>query len=451
VRVIVVGGGLVGSTLAERLAGDGHDVVLVEQDRSLLAELNEQLDVQTIVGNGATVPVLKQAGIEDCDLLLATTNSDEANMVVALVGSSLFDVPRVVARLRDSGHEDSFRSIAAASAGRRMSINPDSASVERILALMPVPGAVDVVPFFEGRLLVAGFTVRAESEFSGLLLSHLRLLFPATPMLVVAIRRDGQWRVPHGEDEIRPGDLVYFAMDPAELDNVLALLGLGRADERRAMIAGASRIGVELARRLEAQGVPVTVIDSRRSACDAAAAVLDTALVLHGSPTDRDLLAEEGADRVESFIACTDDHEENVIACLLARRFGAAHTFALVDNPALAGLIGDLGIDAVISPRLLSVGLALQFARRGRVRAVAALLDDAVEVVEAEAGETGRLVRSDLANLGLPRGVLVAAIQRGDAILRLKGSDRIQAGDRVLFITTTEQCGRLDAFLDDSR
>ena len=425
------------------------EVIVVEQNRELLAELTDRLDVQTIVGNGATVPVLRQAGIESCDLLLATTDSDESNMVVALVGSSLFDVPRVVARLRDPGHEESFRSIAAESAGERLSINPDSAAVERILALMPVPGAVDVVPFFDGRLFVTGFMVREGSEFVGLLLSHLKLLFPATPMLVVAIRRDGKWRVPHGDDEILAGDLVYFAMDPAELDNVLALLGLSRGLERRAMIVGASRIGLDLAQRLEAEDVPVTLIDARRSACEGAAAVLDSSLVIHGSATDRDLLAEEGADRVESFVAVTEDHEENVIACLVARRLGAAHTFALVDNPALLGLIGELGIDAVISPRLLSVGLALQFARRGKVRAVAALLDDAVEVLEVEATESGRLVKSDLANLGLPRGVLVAAIQRGDRILRPQGSDRIQPGDLVLFIATNAACSRLDTFLGE--
>lgn len=448
-KVIVVGGGLVGSTLAERLAGDGHDVVLVEQDKALLAELNDRLDVQTITGNGATVPILQQAGISDCDLLLATTDSDEANMVVALVGSSLFEVPRVVARLRDSGHLESFRSIAAGSKGERLSINPDSAAVERILALIPVPGAVDVVPFFEGRLLVAGFIVRHQSEFAGLLMPHLRLLFPATPMLVAAIRRDGRWKVPHGDDEIKAGDLVYFVMDPAELENVLTLLGMDRGVERRAMIAGATRIGLDLANRLEAEGVPVTLIDPRLTACDQAAAALEDALVIHGSPTDRELLVEEGAERVESFVAVTDDHEENVIACLLARRLGAAHTFALIDNPALAGLIGELGIDAVISPRLLSVGLALQFARRGKVRAVAALLDDAVEVIEVEASESSRLVAAPLAELGLPRGVLVAAIQRGDRILRMLGSDRIEVGDRVLFIATTAACGRLDGYLGE--
>ncbi len=446
-QVIVVGGGLVGSTLAEKLAGDGHDVVLVEQNRELIADLNERLDVQTIHGNGATIPVLMQAGIENADLLLATTNSDEANMVVALVGSVIFKVPRVAARLRDPEHEEGFRRIAREPGGDRVAINPDMAAVDKILSLMPVPGAVDVVSFFDGKLLVAGFHIKPGSEFAGLMLSHLRLLFPATPVLVVAIRRDGRWRVPYGDDEIRAGDLVYFAVDPGELDNVLVLLGVRRGVERRVMVAGATRIGVNLSRRLEEDGVPVTLIDERREACEKAAATLDDTLVIHGSPTDRELLREEGADRVEGFVACTDRHEENVVACLLAGRMGAAHTFALVDNAALSGLVGDLGIDAVISPRLLSVSLALQFARKGRIKAVAALLEDSVEVFEVEAAEGSRLVRLPLSELGLPRGMLLVAVQRDDRIFIPGGEDRIEPGDQVIVAATSETATRLDDFI----
>jgi trk system potassium uptake protein TrkA len=444
----VVGGGLVGSTLAARLTDDGHDVVLVEKQRELLARLTDELDVQTIKGNGATVPVLLKAGITRCDLLLATTDSDEANMVVALLGSALFRVPRVVARLRDPEHEESLHRIASEIGGEPLAVNPEVAAVERILSLMPVPGAVDVLPFFRGRLLVAGFTIRAESDFNGLLLSHLRLLFPANPMLVVAIRRNARWIVPHGEDEIRAGDLVYFAMDPAEMGNVLELLGLRRGVERRVMVAGATRIGIELASRLEQLNIPVTLVDESRQACEEAAARLDSTLVIHGSPTDRDLLEEEGADRVDGFAACTDDHEENVVACLLARRLGAAHTFALLDNPALAGLIGDVGIDAVISPRAVSTSLALQFARKGRITAVAALLEDSVEVVEAEAHESSRLTQGPLCELALPRGILVAAVQRGEQIRVPSGADAIEPGDNVLLITTRRAASRVDALLE---
>jgi trk system potassium uptake protein TrkA len=214
------------------------------------------------------------------------------------------------------------------------------------------------------------------------------------------------------------------------------------------MIAGATRIGVALAQRLEKDGVPVTLFEERRPACDGAAADLNDTLVIHGSPTDRELLREEGADRVDGFVACTDRHEENVVACLLAGRMGAAHTFALVDNAALSGLVGDLGIDAIISPRLLSVSLALHFARKGRIRSVAALLEDSVEVFEVEAAEGSLLVSSPLAQLGLPRGILMVAVQRGDRIFIPGGDDRIEPGDQVIVAAQAEVASRLDDVLE---
>lgn len=447
-RIIIVGGGLVGSSLASKLAQDGNDVVLVEKNREMTRELDESLDVQLCIGDGCTIPVLERAGISECDLLLATTNSDEANMVVSLIASSIFAVPRVVARLRDEGHEETFHRISEEIGREHLAINPDEAAVLRILSLISVPGAVDVAPFFSERLLIAGFLIREESSFNGLLLSHLRLLFPATPMLVVAIRREGRWIIPHGEDELRRDDLVYFAMDPGEISNVTTLMGWSSGRERKIMIAGATRIGIKLARRLEQGEFRLTLLDGRRQACERAAAELDQTMVIHSSPTDRERLIEEGAERSDAFIACTDDHEENVVACLLARRLGARHTMSFVDNPALAGLIGDIGIDALISPRLLAVSLALQFARRGKVRAVAALLDDAVEVLDVEAGEGSRLVSRTLKDLGLPRGILIAAILRGDRILVPGGEDQIQTGDRVLLVTTASKVSRLDPFLE---
>jgi len=438
---------MVGSSLAGKLAGDCHDVVVVELSRELVAELGERLDVQVVQGNGSTVATLVKAGIEGCDLLFATTNSDEANMVVALIGSALFRVPRVVARLRDPEHEEALGRIAAAVGGSRLAIDPESAAVERILAMLPVPGAVDVAPFFDRRLLVAGFVVSPDSDFKGLLLSHFRLLFPTTPVLVVAIRREGRWIIPSGEDEILAHDLVYLALGTGEVDNVLSLLHLRRGKDRCVIVAGATRIGLKPAHRLERAGIPVTLLDARQAACEAAAVSLDSTLVVRGSPTDRELLEDEGAEAVDGFVACTDDHEENMVACLLARRLGAAHTFAVVDNAALAGLIGDVGIDSIISPRLLAVSLAMQLARKGRVTAVAALMDDTVEVLEVEAVADSRLVRRPLAGLGLPRGILVAALKRRDEIMVPGGADQIQPGDSVLFITTSDRTARLDPFL----
>ena len=446
-NIVIVGGGLVGSTLAAKLSSDGHDVTLVEQHAGRVRELTEGVDVQVVEGNGATAPVLRRAGIEQASLLVAITDSDEANMVTGLLATSLFHVPRVVVRLRDSGHEEGFAMISRLHPGEHVRVNPETAAVDRIFSLLEVPGAVDVVSFMDGRLLVAGFRILPTSDFAGLSLSHMKLLFPATPTLVTAIQRGADWIIPHGEQDIRAGDLIYFAIAREELDAVLTLVGALQERRHHVMIAGAGRIGVALARRLEEAGTKVILVEEDGETARRAAESLGSTLVITGVVTDQTLLEEEDIDRVSTFVAVTPDHEVNLVSSLLAKRLGAARAFALVDNPALATLIGDIGIDAVISPRLLAVGLTLQHIRRGRVRSVAALLEDKVEIIEAEAVAGSRLTAGTLAEVGLPRGVLVAALGRGDRLLVPGGADRVEVGDQVVLITTTEKAPKLDAYL----
>lgn len=446
-QIIIVGGGLVGSTLAAKLSGDGHDVILVEGQAARAQELKEQVDARIVVGNGATAPVLRQAGVEDADLVVAVTDSDEANMSIGLLATMLFRVDRVVVRLRDPGHAEGFRLLSREHPGEYISVNPESAAVDRIFSLLEVPAAVDVMSFMEERLLVAGFRIREGSDFAGLSIAHMRLLFPATATLVAAVQRGDRWLIPGGDEELRAGDLAYFAIDRKELDGVLALMDAPRVRGERVMIAGATRIGIDLARRLEKAGRQVILIEERRDAAGRAEEQLGDTLVVVGVPTDRVVLEEEGVERVGTFVALTADHEVNLVASLLAKRLGARRAFALVDNPALANLIGEIGIDAVISPRLLAISLTLQQIRRGRIRSVAALLEDRVEVVEAEAEEGSPLTAGTLAEIELPRGVLVAALRRGDDLLLPGGNDRIEPGDHVLIFTTTERAADLDRFL----
>lgn len=445
--IVIVGGGLVGSTLAAKLAQDGHDVVLVEASSHQVHELEASLDVHLVRGNGATAPVLRRAGVQKADLVVATTDSDEVNMTVGLLATELFRVPRVVVRLRDEGHAEGFALIAEHDPGKHVRVNPEAAAVDRIFALLAVPGAVDVVSFLKDRVVLAGFRIAAASDFAGLSLAHMRLLFPATPTLVTAIQRGDAWIIPSGSEEIRAGDLVYFSIAREEVRDVVSLIGSAPAESGRVMIAGADRIGLALATRLEKAGASVVLVESDVEQARRAEEVLERALVIRGHVTDRQLLEEEDIDRVSTFVALTSDHEVNLVSSLLAKRLGAQRAFALVDNPALANLIGDVGIDAVISPRLLAVGLTLQHIRRGRVRAAAALLEDKVEVLEIEAEAGSRLTDETLAKVGLPNGVVVAAIQRGATLLVPTGEDRVEAGDRVLVVTTTEKAGTLDAYL----
>jgi trk system potassium uptake protein TrkA len=448
-RIVVVGAGLVGSTLANKLSSDGHDVAVIDADAERVRELAERLDVQAIQGNGATAPVLRQAGVEKAELVVATCDGDEANMVVGLLASQLFGTPRVVVRMRDPAHQEAFELIHRNHPGEHVAVNPDAVAVDRIAALLEVPGAVDVVSFMEGRLLVAGFRIGAGSDFVGLRVQDMNLLFADTPTLAVAIHRREDWIIPHGDEEIAVGDLVYFAISREHLHDVLTLVGVPPEMRRGVMIAGAGGIGLELAHRLERLDISTTIVESDEELARAASEQLSRATVILGYLTDRELLEEENIARVSTFVAATPEHEANLVAGLLAKRMGAGRAVVLVDNPALVDLVGQIGIDAIISPRVLMIGLVLEHIRGRRVRSVAQLLEDQIEIVEAEASKGGPLTRASLADLKLPRGVLVAALLRGEMLVVPRGSDRAEPGDRVLFITTTARASKLAAYLSE--
>ena len=448
-NIAIVGAGRVGQTLAEKLARDGHDVSLIESDSDKVRVLSETLDVQVIEGNGATAPILRKAGIEKANLVVAVTDHDEANMVVGLLASFAFNVPRIVVRLRDADHAEGFDLIGKDHPGEHVWVNPDVAAVDRIASLLEVPGAVDVVSFMDGDLVVAGFRIGAKSDFVGVRVSDLNLLFAATPTLAVAIHRDDDWIIPHGGEVIAIRDLVYFAIAREHLADVLPLVGVPKDDRRTIMIAGAGPIGLELARRLEAGDGRTVLIESDEQLAREASEQLNETLVVRGHATDRALLEEEDIDRVSTFVAVTPDHETNLVGGLLAKRLGAGRAVVLVDNPALVDLVGEIGIDAIISPRVLVIGLALQHIRGGRVRTVAQLLEDRIEIVEAEVGKRSTLAKGTLSEIELPRGVLVAALKRGDRLLVPRGADQAEPGDRVLLITTAENASKLADFLSE--
>jgi trk system potassium uptake protein TrkA len=446
--ILIVGGGLVGQTLAAKLAADGQDVTLVERDPIKVNELQDLLDVQVIEGNGSTARVLRQAGIESCSLVVASTDRDEVNVVVGLLAAELFHVPRVVVRVRDVDHEEGFRI-----AGRQHSldyalVNPEAAAVERIATLLQVPGALDVSAFLGGDVLVAGFRIASSSDFAGLRVSDMSLLFADAATLAVAIHRGPKWTIPDGSDVIEAGDLVYFSISRHDLGDVLALVGVVEDDRSRIIIGGASSIGLALAKRLMERGQRVVVIEDEHDRSKLAADELIPSLVIAGKVTDQGLLEENQIENVSTFVAVTEDHETNLVACLLAKRLGAGRTLALVDNPALVAMVSDIGIDAIISQRLLTIGLTMQHIRGAGVRSGAALLEDEVEIMEVEAVRGCRLTSGPLMEVKLPKGVLVAAVKRGDKLAIPGGRDTVEAGDHVLLITTSDLASKLTEYLE---
>jgi trk system potassium uptake protein TrkA len=298
-----------------------------------------------------------------------------------------------------------------------------------------------------GKLVVAGFRIGHSSDFAGLRVSDMRLLFADTPTLAVALQRGSDWFVPHGQEEIRAGDLVYFAVPRELLDDILGLVGVREDRGNRVLIAGATPIGLSLARRLQSADMRVVLIEEDAEAAQVAADTLDHVLVIHGRVTDQAQLLDEEIERVSAFVAVTFDHETNLVAGLLAKRLGAGRALALVDNPALVAMVGEIGIDAIISQRLLTIGLALQHIRGAGVRSGAALLGDEVEVMEVEAVKGSRLTSGPLMDVRLPPGVLVAARLRDGELLVPQGKDRINPGDYLLIITTAQLATKVTEYI----
>lgn len=448
-RIVIVGGGLVGSTLAAKLSQDGFDVALIESDAKQVRELSDVLDAQVVHGNGATVSCLKRARIEKANLVLAATDSDEVNLAVAFLAAFLFKTPRLVTRLRNPEHTEGFELIHATHPADYILVNPEAVAVDRIFSLLEVPGAIDVVSFLDGQLLVAGFRITPHSDFVGLHVSDLQLMFAQTPTVVVAINRHDDWIIPGGSEEICSGDLVYFAIARSDLQGVLELVGAGHARRNKIIVAGAGWIGLEVARRLEKTNYKVVLFERDAQLAERASDELKDTIVIHGSMTDPAILEEESIEDADTFVAVSSDYENNLVAGLLAKRMGAGRSFVMLDNPSLVHLIDEINIDAVISPRQLAIGLILKHVRGHSVRSVAALLEDRVEISEVEVRAGSSLTARRIAELGLPRGILIGGLLRDGKLMLPHGSDHILPNDRVIFVVKPELSAKLATYLTE--
>ena len=467
--ILIVGGGLVGSTLADLLAREERNVTLIERDRDTVRELTTRLgDVRVIEGNGTTGSALRAAGIDQVELVVAVTQYDEANLITGLLASAL-DVPRLIVRIRDPDHSRSFELVRRERGNfDYLAVNPTTAAVDKVASLLEVPGARDVCSFLSGELIVAGFPISERSDFSGLAIRNVDLMFAGTPTLVAAIRRrDGEWIIPRGEDEIRDGDVAYFAVGRHHLSVVLELLGNEKADRPHVMVAGATEVALQLARRLESEEgdtpgqffddqmrrkrrARVTLIDDEHDHAERASGSLGDTLVVEGVPTDQALLEEEEIENVSAFVAATADHETNLVSALLAKRLGARRAFALVDNPAIADLVGDIGIDAPIVPRQLTIDLALSFIRGDSVVSVTTLLQEGMEVFEGEVDPASPLCKGPIRDVaGRLRGAIVIAVQQpgNEEVVIPRGDDQIGPGDHVVVLCTKEHAKSVGRFL----
>ncbi|MDX8401492.1 MAG: Trk system potassium transporter TrkA [Mariprofundaceae bacterium] len=437
-NVVILGAGEVGYHIARRLASEGNDVSVVDQDAERLQVIEDAMDVRTVCGRASLPSVLRQAGAENAELLIAVTTNDEINMLACQVAHSLFKVPTKMARVRETDYlSDDGRIFGRDDLPIDVIISPETEAAKVVMGRLNVASAADAREFFGGRLRLVEFAVRPKSKLAGLSLMELPEVMEGLRVYVVAHEHNGIWRVPKGDAVLLAGDNIYLAVAQEQLESVMHTLDYESQDMkgRDVMMIGGGRIGYVVACELEKAGARLKIIEYSRERAEWLSERLARATVICGDALDRKLLEEENIDAMNDFLALTNDDETNILASLVARRYGVGHVVTLVNRGIYTQLTRQIGLDITVSPRLTTVASILSHVRKGRIHGMATLGDGSLEVMEAEALETSAIIGRPLAELPLPSDSVIGAILRGGEVLIPDGRTKIEAGDHVLVVT----------------
>lgn len=441
-KVIVCGAGQVGFNIARYLAAEGNDVTVIDNQPALIEKLSDTLDVQGIVGFASHPNVLDRAGARDADLLIAVTYSDEVNIVACEVAHALFDIPTKIARIRQQDYLNPLWADLFSRSNLPIDavISPEVEVARAILRRLEIPGAFDAIPLSESKVTLVGVRCGPECPIINTPLRHLAALFPDLHLTVVGIIRGDRKIVPDADEQMAAGDEVYFVADTQHLRRALAAFGHEEPEARRLIIVGGGNIGMFLAESLEQQnsGAEVKLIEIDRKRAELVAQRLPRTVVINGDALDLEILTEANVMATETIIAVSNDDEVNILASLLAKRFGCQRSVTLINKPTYNPLIGTLGIDAVVSPRGITVSTILQHVRRGRIRSVHSLSDGFGEIIEADALETSRLVGTPLREARLPTGVIIGALIRDGEVVIPRGDTVVNINDRVILFAAAE-------------
>ncbi|MBV7571162.1 UNVERIFIED_ORG: trk system potassium uptake protein TrkA [Pseudomonas putida] len=434
-KIIILGAGQVGGSLAEHLASEANDITVVDTDGERLRDLGDRLDIRTVQGRGSFPTVLRQAGADDADMLVAVTNSDETNMVACQVAHTLFHTPTKIARVREAAYltreEQLFQNEAIPV---DVLISPEQVVTNYIKRLIQHPGALQVIDFADGKAQLVAVRAYYGGPLVGQQLRQLREHMPNVETRVAAIFRRDRPILPQGDTVIEADDEVFFIAAKANIRAVMS--EMRRLDEtyKRIVIAGGGQIGERLAEAIESR-YQVKIIEMNPARCRHLSDHLDSTVVLQGSASDRDLLLEENIADADLFLALTNDDEANIMSSLLAKRLGAKKVMTIINNPAYVDLIQGGDIDIAISPQLATIGTLLAHVRRGDIVSVHSLRRGAAEAIEAIAhgdAKSSKVIGKAIENIGLPPGTTIGAIIRDEEVIIAHDDTVIEAGDHVI-------------------
>ncbi|MEZ5661851.1 MAG: Trk system potassium transporter TrkA [Burkholderiaceae bacterium] len=433
-KIIILGAGQVGSSVAQSLAIEANDITVVDQDPALLSKLQERLDIRAINGHASHPEVLVRAGIEDADLVLAVTSSDETNMVACQVAHSLFHTPTRLARVRSSRYLEHPELFSPQAIPIDVLISPEALVTSSIARLIRNPGTLQILDFGGSRAQMVAVRVHSQARLAGMNLRDLLDLRHELPMRVVAIFRQDRLLALDADAVIRSDDEVFFLAASADIGRLVAAFRNPEGAVRRVLIAGGGNIGRRLAGEIE-RDYRVKILEHDEARCRRLAEALDHTVVLHGDAADESLLIEEDIADTDVFCALTNDDEANILSAMLAKRLGARRAISIVNRLSYVEIAQGAAVDIAVSPAHVTIGALLTHVRRGDVVAVHSLRRGAAEAIEIIAHgdqKTSRVVGRRIADIALPPSVVIGGIVRGENLLLADRDMQIESEDHVI-------------------
>ncbi|MBD8709667.1 MULTISPECIES: Trk system potassium transporter TrkA [Pseudomonas] len=433
-KIIILGAGQVGGTLAEHLASEANDITVVDTDQDRLRALGDRLDIRTVHGRGSFPTVLRQAGADDADMLVAVTSSDETNMVACQVAYTLFQTPTKIARVRESAYLTRSGLFANGAIPVDVLISPEQVVTHYIKRLIEYPSALQVIDFAGGKVQMVAVKAYYGGPLVGQQLRQLRTHMPNVETRVAAIFRRDRPIIPQGDTVIEADDEVFFIAAKADIRAVMGEMRRLDVSYKRIVIAGGGQIGERLAEAIENR-YQVKIIEMNPARCRHLSDTLNNTVILQGSSSDRDLLVEENIDNADLFLALTNDDEANIMSSLLAKRLGAKKVMTIINNPAYVDLVQGGEIDVAVSPQLATIGTLLAHVRRGDIVSVHSLRRGAAEAIEIVAhgdAKSSKVIGKAIMHINLPPGTTIGAITRADQVIIAHDSTVIESGDHVV-------------------
>jgi len=443
-RIIIIGAGKVGCQIAKTLSSENHDVTLIEKNNIIRQSAQNNLDILTILGNGANVRTLEEAGIKQADMIIAVTSNDEANMIACMTAKQ-FGVPQKIARIRNPEYLYA-NALSREKLGIDLTINPERATAKEIVKLLKSPINVAQVQSFAGGK-VQLFELKVEKSFP-FINQQLKAITFKYPILVAAIYRNDNIIIPGGEEKITTGDNLYVLIKKDYFLGLNEIFNEKPLNMQNVLILGGSRIGIQTAAILAKLDINTKLIERDKEKCEKIAESLPRTLVINGDGTNIDLLKAEGIETIDGFVAVTGFDEDNLLVALLAKHLGTKKVIAKVDRTNYIPILEKIGVDAVVNPRITTASAILRFIRRGKIISLTLLKEGEAEVIELIVSPHSKIINKPLKKANLPQDTIIGAIVRKDEVIIPHGDDIIQPDDKIIIFALSSDIKKIEKIFD---